>query len=476
MKFTPRDYQRAAARFLVERKRAALFLDPGLGKTAISLSALKALRLFGQSRKALVVAPLRVIYSVWPEEIKLWDQFRDLRVSIVHGCEKKRRKALAADADLYLINPEGIVWLYKEIERDRKKLPAGLDAIVVDESTRFKNHSAKCWRALRAILPLFDRRVILTGTPSANSLEDLYTQVFILDDGARLGKNISSFRARWFYRGGFRGREFIPFDHSRGQITESISDVVLRLDAKDWLDLPELVTNDIEVKLPEPVRKAYKRLERDLYFELDNAEATALSAGAKYNLCRQVANGGLYLDEERFPGEVGVRRSETVHSEKIDALDSLVTELFGKPLLVVYQFKHDLKRLLEWRPAPSISGDVGARESGRLVDQWNRGELPLLYCQPRSMSHGLNMQAGGNDICWLGLTDDLDVYLQTNARIYRSGVKGSQVRIHRILAKGTVDITIRRLLESKDGRQKSILDFLREDAKSFVDDEKELSK
>jgi SNF2 family DNA or RNA helicase len=463
----PRDYQRRAATFFAARKRVGLFLDPGLGKTTITLAALEGLRLLGRFRRGLVVAPLRVASLVWPKEIEQWEQFRHLRISVVHGTAKERRAALAADADLYAINPEGLLWLYKEVSAGSLRLPEGLGSLVVDESTRFKTHSAKCWKALKALLPLFERRVILTGTPCTNSLEDLYTQIFILDEGKRLGKNVSAFRARWFYRGGFQGREWLPIPGAKEQIEAAIADLVLRLDARELLDLPELVVNDVEVELPPSVRAAYRKLERSLLLELDGADVTAFSSGAKYNFCRQVANGGIYVDQE-LDGAV-LRRAETVHSAKVDALDSLVSELGGKPALVCYQFKHDLERLRAWRSAPALSGGISAKEAADLVERWNRGELPLLYCQPRAMSHGLNLQKGGSDLIWFGLTDDLDAYLQTNARLYRQGQTGKSVRIHRLIARGTVDQAIKKRLEAKDARQSSILDALREYARERGD-------
>ena len=462
MIFDPHPYQVRGTKFLVTNSRAGLFFDPGLGKTATTLTAINALKRLGIVGKVLIVAPLRVIYSVWPKQVEAWDQFSHLKISIIHGTPAQRLEALQADADIYAINPEGMAWLCDLWRKDPEALPSW-GMLVVDESTKFKSHGAKCWKALRTMLPLFQRRVILTGTPSPNSLEDLWTQIYILDEGERLGEKITHFRTRWFYRGGFQGREWIAFPHSKEQIEARISDLVLRLDAQDYLELPELITNDVMVDLPADVKKAYKQLERDLFFSLesgdlvetDGIEAQAFSAGAKYLMCRQVANGGIYVEK-------GI--SAKAHRAKVEALESIVEELAGKPCLVAYQFKHDLERLLEWRPAPFIGGSVSAKETDRLVDQWNRGELPLLYVQPRAMSHGLNMQGAGNDIVWFGLTDDLEVYQQTNARIYRQGVKNN-VRVHRILARATVDVAMRLRIDNKALAQKSILDALREYAK-----------
>lgn len=449
MRLKPHDYQIRGAKTIIANERAGLLFDPGLGKTATTLLAINGLKRAGMIRKVLVVAPLRVIHSVWPQQIEHWEQFRDLRISVVHGTKAERNRALQADADIYAINPEGMVWLAEK--------ETTFDMLVVDESTRFKSHQAKCWKALAKMLPQFKRRVILTGTPSPNGIRDLWTQMFILDDGERLGKRITHFLTRYFYKGGFRGHEWIPFPTSSTAIEEKISDLVLRLDAKDYLNLPELIVNDVWVELPGEVKTAYKKLERDLFFALKDAEEKDLtvqtySAGAKYLLCRQVANGGLY-DE--------TKAAQMVHSAKIEALDSIVEELQGKPCLVVYQFKHDLDRLNQWRKAPNIGGGVAPKVVNGLIDKWNAGKLPLLYVQPQSMSHGLNMQGAGNDIVWFGLTDNLETYLQTNARIYRQGVRNS-VRVHRILAERTVDAAMVKRIDQKADAQMTILESLRQ--------------
>jgi SNF2 family DNA or RNA helicase len=443
-RFTPHPYQLRGMQFLLANKRAGLFFDPGLGKTATTLSAINGLLRAGLVEKVLIVAPLRVIYSVWPAQVAHWQQFGAMRVSIVHGTRSERTAALRAPADVYAINPEGLQWL---VEQERPNW----QMLVVDESTKFKSPKSKCFKALKEMLPEFDRRVILTGTPSPNGLEDLWAQIYLLDEGERLGKRITHFRERFFHRGGFRGYEWAPNPRSQQEIEQRISDIVLRLDAADYLQMPELITNDIEIDLPGDIRKAYRKLEKELFFELDGAEVQTTSAGAKYLMCRQVANGGLYVDGN----------AEHVHQAKIEALESIHDELGGKPLLVAYQFQHDLERLKAWHDAPHIGGGVSPAITDRLVKQWNTGGLPLLYVQPQAMSHGLNMQGAGNDIVWFGLTDNLETYSQTNARIYRQGVRNN-VRVHRLLAKGTVDMAMRRRIDNKEEAQKSLLDSLRD--------------
>ncbi len=443
-RFAPHPYQLRGMQFLLANKRAGLFFDPGLGKTATTLSAINGLLRAGLVEKVLVVAPLRVIYSVWPAQVAHWQQFNSLRVSIVHGTRAERTAALRAPADVYAVNPEGLQWL---VEQERPNW----QMLVVDESTKFKSPKAKCFKALKEMLPEFDRRVILTGTPSPNGLEDLWAQIYLLDEGERLGKRITHFRERFFHRGGFRGYEWAPNPRSQQEIEARISDIVLRLDAADYLQMPELITNDVEIDLPADIRKAYRQLEKELLFALGDTEAQTTSAGAKYLMCRQVANGGLYVDGT----------AEHVHQAKIEALESFHDELGGKPLLVAYQFQHDLERLKAWQDAPHIGGGVSPAITDRLVKQWNTGGLPMLYVQPQAMSHGLNMQGAGNDIVWFGLTDNLETYSQTNARIYRQGVRNN-VRVHRLLAKGTVDMAMRRRIDNKEEAQKSLLDSLRD--------------
>ena len=338
--------------------------------------------------------------------------------------------------------------------------------LVVDESTKFKSASAKCFKALKAMLPQFDRRVILTGTPSPNGLQDLWSQIFLLDEGERLGKRITHYRERFFYRGGFRGYEWVAHRTSQKEIESRIADIVLRLDAADYLQMPELITNDIEVELPADVKKAYRQLERELLFALGDTEMQTTSAGAKYLACRQIANGGIY-DEDKV--------AQHVHAAKVDALDSIYSELQGKPLLVAYQFNHDLQRLRSWNRAPAICGETAPAEADKIIRDWNAGRLPLLYVQPQAMSHGLNMQGAGNDIVWFGLTDNLETYLQTNARIYRQGVKAN-VRVHRLLCKGTVDMLMRKRIDNKEESQKSLLDSLRDYIGGFSGEEKEEEK
>jgi len=460
MRFSPHQYQRTALEWLIKRtilgspeeSGAALFLDPGLGKTSITLSWLRLLSGMKLQKAALIVAPLRVIYSVWPQEVRKWDQFRGLRTVLIHGSPTKRQAALSTPGDLYLINPEGMSWLFEVM--GKRELP--FDTLIIDESSKFKAWSSKRTKALRRLLPQFKRRLILTGTPSPNGIEDLFAQVFIADRGASLGTALSKYRSRYFYRGGFGGYSWTPHQGAEEKIYQKIGDLCLRMSAEEYLDLPEMLENDIWLDLPPKAEKQYKQMEKEFFLALeqDHGELTPVNAGARYNACRQIANGGVYDSEDKS-------LVHQIHSAKIEVIREIVEELQGKPALIAFQYRHDLERLRHvWPALESIDGATSPTKADQIVERWNRGELPLLAVQPQSLSHGVNMQSGpGRDIIWLGLNDSLEVYLQLNARLHRQGVAG-QVRIHRILARGTVDEAVRDRIESKEQSQEALLNAL----------------
>lgn len=442
MKFHPHPYQREAIEFLTDKQQAALLLDPGAGKTAISLQ-----HIHDHQYKTLVVAPLRVIYGVWRQEAAKWDQFNGLTFALVHGSPKARLAALQEDADVHLINPEALPWL---LEQD---LPEW-DCLIVDESTKFKNWGAKRTKAIRKLVPQFDSRVILTGTPTPNTIADLFPQMFIADGGETLGKAITRFRMKYFVRGGFKGYEWILRGGATEQIEKAVAPRTYRIDMNDHLDLPELLTNDIWVDMPDKIRKQYRKLEQKMLLELPESRLVASNAGAKYLMCRQMANGFVYNKDKSF---------EDLHSIKLEVVESLIEELQGKPVIIAYQFDADYVRLCAFlkRKVHRICGKTSGKETDELCRKWNEGRIDILAVQPQALSHGMNMQGAGNDIIWLGLTDSLETYLQLNARLHRQGIQGS-VRIHRILLEKTVDTLCHRRLESKDGTQKSLLNSLKE--------------
>jgi SNF2 family DNA or RNA helicase len=450
-------YQRNGANFAVSRlyaegqKGAGLLFDPGLGKTLTTLSVIDAAKMIGEANAVLIVAPLRVVHNVWPTEIAKWGF--DLTCSIVSGSPNQRVKALNAKADIYLTNPENLPWLFLQ------KFKPNFDLLVIDESTKFKNWTGKRTKALRKLLPSIPKRIILTGTPSPNSLADLFAQMYILDDGEALGQTITYFRNRFQKKGGYLGREWLLQDGAERGIEASIGHLVYRLKAEDHLDLPPLLFNDVLVDLPSPIAKAYKQIERELFAALSNGDTlTASSAGAKYALCKGISNGGAYQTDDN----TGERREIYVHEEKINAAEEIVEELSGKPVLIAYQCDHTWRQLQKrWPKAPVIRGGLKQDECQKILNDWNAGLLRVLLCQPQAMSHGLNMQAGGNDLIWIGLTDSLEVYDQLNRRLYRQGVTGT-VRIHHILARNTVDLVMLDRLKNKDQQQKSLLDALNE--------------
>lgn len=454
--FTPHAYQERAIDFVLRRlfvKRepgAGLFMDPGLGKTSCTLSVLHTLRELGDLRRALIIAPIRVCRNVWPAEVRKWGF--EMGHVLLHGTPTQRERLLQANHPIHLINPEGVEWLFR---RAKNFDPANYCTLVIDESTKFKSWDANRVKALRRAFSRFRRRIILTGTPSPNCLSDLFAQIFVLDGGDALGRTLGEFRREYCRPGGYQGRQWLFRNDKREQLEAAIGEMVLRLDARDHLDLPDLVTNDVWITLPHEARHHYAELESQLFTELDSgATLIANGAAAVYQKCKQVANGGGYTDEGH---------SAVVHEEKAEAIADIVEELGGRPLLVAFQYRHDLERLrATLGNIPVIQGGTKPRETDEILARWNRGEIPVLAAQPQAMSHGLNMQSGGcNHIAWMGLSDSLEVYDQFNARVYRQGVEGTVI-VHRILAADTVDEAVVERLGAKAGAQRTLLDSLRD--------------
>ena len=463
MNCTPHEYQKTGIEFLTRRllsgdkpAGAGLLADPGLGKTLMTLSTLELMTALGETRGALIVAPLRVCRTVWPAEVEKWGA--DLSVAQMTGTAAQKKRALFSDADLYVTNPETLPWLKKQLDENVNLDP--FDTLVLDESTKFKTWSAKRTKSLRSLLPRFHKRVILTGTPAPNHLGDIFSQIYTLDNGERLGKTIGWFRREFMWQGGYQGRQWLFREGREERLNDRISDIVLRMDAKHHLDLPPITYNPIPVELPPDIMRVYKDLEQKLFVLLASGEdITASNAGAKYVMCRGVANGGVY-DEEKRP--------QHVHDAKVHALAELIDELNGKHVLVAYSFHHDLERLKrKWPKAPVIRGGTPNAEVDQIIEDWNARKIPVLFCQPQAMAHGLNLQTGGNDVVWFGLTDSLETYQQLNCRLYRQGNDGEPVRIHHLLAKDTVDAIIYERITGKAERQQSLLDALNEYRKSF---------
>lgn len=472
----PHAYQKKAVKFLIEHAAGALFLDPGLGKTSITLAAIKLLKQKKIINKVLIIAPLRVCHSVWPNEIGKWSDFYGLKFQILHG--PKKAEALSTEADIYIINPEGLEWLLQvkkttttlngktKVDIDQRRWKnLGFDTLVVDELSKFKYTSTNRFKAIKLVLGTFSRRWGLTGSPVANGLLDLFGQCYVLDQGRTLGSYISHYRTKYFNLG-YDGFNWVIRDGADKEIYERIKPLVLRMSAEDYLDMPTLINNNILVDLPKDVMKIYKHMEDDLIAKLDSRVITASNAAAASAKCRQVANGGVYLDldiEALIKPSKSTREWVNLHSMKIDALADLIDELQGSPLLVAYDFRHDLDRIQEkfGIDIPYIGGGVDAKRSVELEKAWNAGKLPVLFGHPQSIAHGLNLQEVGNHVCWHSLTWNYELYDQFIRRVLRQGNKAKNVFVHHIIARKTVDEAVMAALGSKRSGQNAFFNALK---------------
>lgn len=446
MKFIPHDYQKIAIEKIIDGPAVGLFLEMGLGKTVSALTAIKEL-LYDRFEvsKVLVIAPLRVAQSTWSGEIEKWDHLQGLRLSKVLGSEKQRIEALHQPADIWIINRENTEWL---VDYYGRKWP--FDMVVIDELSSFKNPRSKRFRALRKVRPFIKRIVGLTGTPAPNGLIDLWSQIYLLDQGERLGKTLTGYRNRYFDPGRRNQNivfEWIPKPFAEERIYEKISDICVSMKAEDWLQLPERIDNVIEVELPEKVKSQYKQLERDLILPLLDSDVTAANAAVLTNKLLQMANGAIY---DEF-GE-----AKEIHDAKLEALEEVVEAANGKPVLVVYSYRHDLDRiknqLKKYKPR--------TLDSDQDVQDWNAGKTQVLLLHPASGGHGLNLQTGGNIIVWFGLTWGLEYYQQANARLYRQG-QIERVIVHHIVAKGTMDEEVLKALTGKAATQNDLMEAVK---------------
>lgn len=446
MKFIPRPYQRDGIAFLLERAHAGLFMKPGRGKTACVLAAIKLMLRRKLMRGALVLAPLRPTYLVWPREIAKWDEFQGLDFGILHGPDKDR--VLDTPHEIYIMNYDGLPWL---AERLRKRASWPFDVLVMDESTRLKHIHTERFRTLKPMLPRFKRRYILTGTPAPNGLLDLFGQAFAMDRGASLGPYITRFRLDYFYQTGFGGYTWLPKPDAEEQIFARLAPRVMQIGAEEDLRMPPLTINDVFVDLPPKARRVYDQLEAVFRLDFQEGRVTAANAAGASMKCRQVANGGIYLDGTD-------REWKQVHDAKADAVAELVEELSGDPALVAYDFLHDLERLRKvlGKDTPYIGGGVTPKRAGEIEQAWNKGELPVLLGQPQSIAHGLNLQSSGRTVIWAGLTWNLEDYEQLIDRVWRQGQK-RPVIVHRIIARGTVDEAMVASLKAKDRGQNRLM-------------------
>lgn len=439
-------YQVRAVQYIKDHRQCGLFLGMGLGKTASTLTAIADLMYHDfELRSVLVIAPLRVARDTWANEVESWAHLQGLTVSVAVGTAAERRRALEAKADIYTINRDNVTWLCDNY-------PWTYDMCVIDELSSFKSPSSKRFKSLRKKIPATTRVVGLTGTPAPNSLMDLWSQIYLLDKGERLGKTLTRYRMRWFRPGKGKGYvvyEWIALPYALEQITEAISDITMSMTRDDSKDLPPVHYIDLPVSLPDSVMEDYTKYKREMILELPEGTLTADSAGVLANKLRQYANGAVYVDSDHY---------REIHTAKIDALLELV-EFADGPVLVAYEYKHDKERILK-----TLQGTKGVAvlDSAESMRAWMAGNLRVGIGHPASIGHGLNLQSGGHTIIWYSLTWSLELYQQYNARLHRQG-QTDQVQIYHLIAKGTIDERILRVLGGKEHTQSAVLEAVREE-------------
>lgn len=446
--FQPHPYQAYAIDKIIENDSYGLLLDMGLGKTVSTLTAIDQLmndRL--EVSKVLVIAPKRVAEDTWSREVFKWEHTKHLRISKVLGPEKNRRQALMQEADIYVINRENVEWLV-EFYQD-KKMP--FDMLVVDELSSFKSPKSNRFKALRKIRPAFKRFVGLTGTPAPNSLLDLWSQIYLIDQGERLGKTVTHYRNRYFYPASTDPSnarivyKYEPKPEAEKNIYGLIDDICVSMKAKDYLQLPDRIDNTVTVEMTAKERTEYERLERDRILEYMDGDIVALTAASLSQKLLQLSNGASYNENQ------GVQK---IHDQKLKALEEIVEEAQGQPILVFYSFIHDKERILKkFKQAVSIDED-------KSIERWNSGKIEILLAHPASAGHGLNLQDGGHIIVWFGLTWSLELYQQANARLHRQGQEQS-VMIHHILTENTIDQRVLQVLQGKEKGQDALLDAVK---------------
>jgi SNF2 family DNA or RNA helicase len=452
--YRPYNYQVFAERHILNNPMAGVFIEMGLGKTVVTLSVISNALLMEGIRKVLVVAPLAVARDTWEDEINKWEHLKHLTISKVLGTEKERLAALKVDADIYTINCENVPWLTGILGKNNWQF----DYLVVDESSKFKDQSSKRFKALRMTLPKYKRVTILTGTPRPNSLMDLWSQIYLLDRGKRLGDTITKYRQTYFNV--FVEKNYARYeiklneDNSLGKpdryeqkVYKKISDICISMKAKDYVDLPEKIDNIVKISLPDKLRQEYEKFEQELVYEVMDKEITAANAAVLTNKLLQFSNGAIYDSDRKW---------HTIHDEKLKALKDIIDVSEGKPVLVMYNFQHDYERICKvfGKKLPMLKTTEERRK-------WNKGEISLAVVHPKSVGHGLNLQGGGNIIVWFGVPWSLELYQQSNSRLVRLGSEFSSVVIHHLLCKGTADVKALNSLRMKDKGQEGCMEFVK---------------
>ena len=448
MRFKPHNYQQFAIDFIINNPIAAILLDMGMGKTAITLMAIQYLMYETfEVNKVLVICPLRVTRT-WRDEIEKWEQLHGLRYSIVTGTATQRKKALSVDADIYIINRENVPWLV-----DKSGVPFAFDMVVIDELSSFKNHQTARHKALMKVRSGIQRIVGLTGTPASQGLGDLFAEFKVLYMGQRLGRFIGQYRLNYFRPDKVNGNIVYSYKLLPGaeeKIYEKIQDITISMKAVDFLDMPELISNEYPVYLDADEMEKYESLKKDLILSTSEHEVTADNAASLVNKLSQMANGAVYTDDEN---------TVTFHDKKLDALEDIIESANGKPLLVAYWFKHDYIRIVERLEK------IGVRymkiDSDESITKWNNREIPVALIHPASAGHGLNLQQGGNTMVWFGITWSLELYQQCVCRLYRQGQTEGTVTIIHLISQGTIDEKIMKALSEKDNTQASLIDAVK---------------
>lgn len=443
MKYKPHEYQSYATEFILSHPISAVFLEMGLGKSVITLSAIFDLCLDSfLVCKVLVIAPLRVARDTWPAEINKWDHLKGLSYSVAVGTEKERIDALKKQSTLYIINRENVDWLVH-----KSGIPFHFDMVVIDELSSFKSYGAKRFKSLLKVRPSVKRIVGLTGTPSSNGLMDLWAEFRILDLGQRLGRYISHYRNTYF-KPDKRNAQIIfsykPLPGAEEEIYKQISDITISMKSTDYLKMPEYVSNEVFVTLSDKEWKVYSDFKEDMVANLGDEDIDAVNAAVLSGKLLQMANGAVYDSENK---------AHVIHDKKLDALEDLIEGANGKPVLVAYWYKHDLERIKDRFPVRQI-------QSSKDIEDWNDGKIPIAVIHPASAGHGLNLQSGGSTLIWFGLTWSLELYQQTNARLYRQGQKNTVI-VHHIITKDTIDEDVLLALTKKEKTQDALIDAVK---------------
>lgn len=450
MKYNPHAYQDRATQFIIDNRYAALFLDMGLGKTVATLTAIQRLKYeYVEIDKTLVIAPKSVARNTWTGESHKWDHLRSLDISVVMGTPRQRERALDEEADIYVINRDNLPWLVAYCETNIGRWP--FDSVVADESSSFKNPQSRRFKALRKVRAQIRRMVLLTGTPSPNGLMDLWSQIYLLDGGHRLGRTLTVYRTNYFRPGRHNGHivyEWIPRPGSRDAITEAIGDICLSMQAEDYLEMPDLIQAGTTIALDDAEMKGYLEFEKEQLLTIDQAEIEAVTAAALTNKLLQYSGGAVYDTEHEW---------HKVGDSKMEALRDII-EATEEPVLVFYQYQHEKERILaefgNFCPE-TFNGEP------EILQKWNNQEIRLLLCHPASVAYGLNMQEGGRTIIWYTPTWNLELYQQANARLYRQGQE-RPVLLYHIVATGTMDEKVMLALSGKGDCQSLLLQRIKE--------------